>query len=209
MEGAQGRTQARGNLFSFSLPWEDIEQRCSEAQQNWSRTSDAVRNAWQLPHEETILATLLNVHIVGGTTDLATHLKGAKMRPAVVLSLIDILRTSGYPGYTADFNSKEQVRARMDQMYTSKYGNEAFIPDKIKKAIEEAHRAKLTGTSLIVEKNATPAEPAAAVASTEKHLRPISLVLKRVAKVLNPYMKNTATFWRNSKPSKFKQVALC
>jgi len=182
MEGAQARTQARGNLFSFSLPWEDIEQRCSEAQQNWSKTSQAVRNAWQLPHEETILSTLLNVHIVGGTTDLAAHLQGAKMRPAVVLKLIDILRDSGYPGYTADFNSKEQVQRRMMEMYTSKYGDEAFIPDKIKEAIAQAHRAKLTGDSLILEKNATPSEPPNAVSTTEKHLRPISIVAQRSGK---------------------------
>ncbi len=32
MEGATARTQARGNLFSFSLPWEDIEKRCQEAE---------------------------------------------------------------------------------------------------------------------------------------------------------------------------------
>ena len=31
MEGATARTQARGNLFSFSLPWEDTEKRCQEA----------------------------------------------------------------------------------------------------------------------------------------------------------------------------------
>ena len=182
VEGAQSRTQARGNLFSFSLPWEDIEKRCSEAQQDWSRTSEAVRNAWQLPHEETILATLLNVHIVGGTTDLATHLKGAKMRPAIVLRLIDILRKSGYPGYTADFNSRERVQKRMTQMYTSKYGEDAFIPAKIKEAIEQAHRARLTGTSLILDKNATPAEPANAVSTTEQNLRPISLIAQRSCK---------------------------
>ena len=89
LEGAQARTQVRGNLFSFALPWGDIDQRCAEALDNWSTASEEVRSAWELPHDETILAALLNVHIVGGTTDLATHLKGATIRPAIVIQLID------------------------------------------------------------------------------------------------------------------------
>ncbi|MGB1651984.1 MAG: DUF6570 domain-containing protein, partial [Acidimicrobiales bacterium] len=149
VEGARGRTQARGNLFSFSVPWEDIEKRCAEAVQNWSEASEKVRAAWQLPHDEFILSALVNVHIVGGTTDLATHLKGATMRPEVVLQLIEVLRQSGYPGYTTDFNSRDKVDERMKNLYTLKYGHKAFMPAKIKEAIEKAHRATLTGTSLI------------------------------------------------------------
>ena len=37
MEGAEARTQARGNLFSFSMPWEDIEKRCKEADETWKK----------------------------------------------------------------------------------------------------------------------------------------------------------------------------
>ena len=33
MEGARARTTARGNLFSFELPWEDVAKRCKEAEQ--------------------------------------------------------------------------------------------------------------------------------------------------------------------------------
>ena len=42
-EGAQSRTQVRGNLFSFSLPWEDIEKRCSDANKNWSMALDEAK----------------------------------------------------------------------------------------------------------------------------------------------------------------------
>ena len=45
------------------------------------------------------MATLVNVHIVGGSADLVDQLEGATMRTAVVLDLIDALRKSGYPGY--------------------------------------------------------------------------------------------------------------
>ena len=82
MEGAQARTEARGNLFSFSLPWEDIEKRFVEADANWQQALDAARASdMALPHGEEVLASLVNVHIVGGTVDLTAHLEGAKMRP--------------------------------------------------------------------------------------------------------------------------------
>ena len=59
LEGPQAQTQVRGNLFSFALPWEDIEKRCREASADW-------RRAIKLPHDEEILSSLVNVHIVGG-----------------------------------------------------------------------------------------------------------------------------------------------
>ena len=34
MDGPEARTMARGNLFSFSLPWEEIEALCKEATAN-------------------------------------------------------------------------------------------------------------------------------------------------------------------------------
>ena len=71
----------------------------------------------QVPHDEVALATLLNVHIVGGTTDLGIHLEGATMRPAIVEELIAALRCSGYPGYEEDGpNSADKVRERLTVM---------------------------------------------------------------------------------------------
>ena len=53
-------------------------------------------------------------------------------------------------------NSDENVEARMQKLYASKYGAGPFIPEKLRLATEEAHRAKLLGISLIEDKNATP-----------------------------------------------------
>ena len=64
-----------------------------------------------LPHSEEVLASLVNVHIVGGTVDLSAHLEGAKMRPKVVLGLINKLRASGYPGYDTASNTEEAAPA--------------------------------------------------------------------------------------------------
>ena len=77
-----------------------------------------------------MLSLLLSVHIVGGTKDLAEHLEGATMRPAVVERLIDDLRRSGYPGYEANgLNSQDRVQERMKQLYGIPYNSqERFAP---------------------------------------------------------------------------------
>ena len=124
---------------------------------NAQRTKE-VRRHWQqiaeVPHTETMLATLLNVHIVGGTTDLSLHLEGATLRPNVVHDLIEILRSTGYPGYEEHGpNSKEAVRVRVDQLYRKPYANqERFIPRAIDKAITAAWEEQRGRASLIVEK---------------------------------------------------------
>jgi hypothetical protein len=177
MEGATARTQARGNLFSFTLPWEDIEKRCQEAE--LKNAINAAERSLTLPHSEDVLATLLNVHIVGGTKDLVEHLEGATMRTEVVLSLIAQLRKSGYPGYGDDCNSDAAVRGRMSDLYESKYGVGPFVPNKVRDAAGLAHRARLSGPSLIQDKNATPSEPASSIESLAQTLRPLSLVAQR------------------------------
>ena len=66
----QGRTMVRGNLFSFSMPWEDIEQCCNQAIQAAKKSPFGdlrkLENELGVPHSEETLALLVNVHIVGG-----------------------------------------------------------------------------------------------------------------------------------------------
>ena len=187
MQGAQARTEVRGNLFSFILPWEDIEQRCREAtgyavatnRRATRRTDLRSDNNMGLPHDESLLATLVHVHIVGGQSDLSKHLQGATLRPVVVEALIAGLRESGYPGYNNELNSPEQVKARMEDQYRKQYGEGPFVPARVQAAIEEACQQKLGGASLIQEKNATPAEPVASVREVEESLRPLQIVAER------------------------------
>ena len=123
MGAAQGRTEVRGNLFSFALPWEDIEKCC-----------DAVLTDAKLPHDEETLALLVGVHIRGGSKDLAVHLKGLTMRVGVVSELIRILRASCYPGYREGVNAPEHVAQRLRERYTDVYGHAAFTPSAILEA---------------------------------------------------------------------------
>ena len=175
MEGVQARSCARGNLFSFELPWEDVAQRCHEAETTWYTVTKATEESCVLPHDENVLATLVNVHIVGGSVEMIGSLEGATMRTTVVLALISELRESGYPGYRSVFNSETAVRERAEALY-GKYGTEAFVPEKVHEAAEIAFRAKLRGSSLLFDKRSAPEEPRCSIEELIAGMRPLSLV---------------------------------
>merc|ERR1712023_613305 len=48
MQGPRGRTAARGNVFSFMMPWQDILQSLRHAEQESTRVA--------LPHDGSVLA---------------------------------------------------------------------------------------------------------------------------------------------------------
>ena len=168
MQGAQARTTARGNLFSFMLPWQDIEEQIATAEQAHVKVP--------LPHDDAILSQLIHVHVVGGTVDLAQHLEGAKLRPAVIKALINELRESGYSAYAV--YTEAEIAIRTLELYGSD-DKGPFIPARVQKAIQEAHRAKREGVSLIHDKNATPTEPISELSLLEATLRPLQLVAER------------------------------
>ena len=120
MGNPPGRTHVKGNLFSFTVPWEDIEkccfQACKHAKEPHRSEIKKIGGTLGLPHSEDTLALLVNVFIVGGSKDLAMHLSGLTMRVHVVRQLIEILRASGYLGYEADgVNSRALVAQRLDE----------------------------------------------------------------------------------------------
>ena len=110
-----------------------------------------------VPLSEDKLATLVQVHIIGGNKDLAKHLPGATMRANKVLELIELLRESGYAGYgETGLNSKERVRSRMREMYQERYSyDDSFTPKVVQDAIEQAYTANLSGPSLVLDNSAT------------------------------------------------------
>eukprot|EP00973_Karenia_brevis_P018601 2551073-Karenia_brevis.AAC.1 len=76
MQGPRGRTAARGNVFSFMMPWEDILKALQRAD------NDSTRIA--LPNDGAVLAVLLRVHIIGGSMDVTKHLRDVHLRVGVV-----------------------------------------------------------------------------------------------------------------------------
>ena len=110
MEGAQGRTHVRGNLFSLGMAWEDVCRCCQAVEHiSWRERGKQAASTGSsqetgstnvlLPRTEETLASLVRVCIRGGNKDLAQNLDGVTMRPFVVLQLIRLLYSSGYPGY--------------------------------------------------------------------------------------------------------------
>eukprot|EP00959_Pyramimonas_sp_CCMP1952_P320669 6710419-Pyramimonas_sp.AAC.1 len=58
----EARTQVKGNLFSFPMPWDDIERRCREASQHAEEIHGdrlkLLQDALGVPHSEETLAML-------------------------------------------------------------------------------------------------------------------------------------------------------
>ena len=63
MGNPQGRTHVRGNLFSFNMPWEDIERCCHQAVLHASspdqQTLKRLQDELGVPHSEETLALLV------------------------------------------------------------------------------------------------------------------------------------------------------
>ena len=117
---------------------------------------------------------LVHVHIVGGNKDLAIHLKGLTLRVRVVQDLTEILRSGGYPGYERScVNSPDKVASRLNSRYTEKYGQAAFIPEAVEKAVNVIKNQK---TSIVQDKVATPSDAPNDVQRWDASARPHHIV---------------------------------
>ncbi|CAK0833594.1 unnamed protein product [Prorocentrum cordatum] len=145
----------KGNLFSFSMPWDDIERCCREASQRAEEIHGGrlklLQDALGVPHSEETLAMLVNVRIKGGSKDLAQHLKRLTLRIPVMRKLMELMRDSGYPGYGNNgLNSFDRVATRLHERYSQKYaetyGEAKFIPQAVQDAVQQvAERSALVG----------------------------------------------------------------
>ena len=133
------------------MPWEDIEKCCHQACLHADKVHKyrlkVLQDELGLPHSEDTLAMLINVHIVGGSKDLALHLSGLTLRIPVMQQLIDTMCDSGYPGYENDgVNSRSRVAARLDerygQRYAEKYGSARFMQQAVQDAVRHLDRSK-------------------------------------------------------------------
>ena len=131
-----------------------------------------------LPHDENTLAIMVNVHIRGGSKDLATHLSGLFLRVAVAQKLIEIMRHSGYAGYeNRGINAPDKVAQRLKERYTDVYGQASFIP---KAVIDAINVQKLSKTSIVQDKIATPSDNTASVTEWDKPCALIRFLLRGV-----------------------------
>ena len=191
----QSRTQAKGNIFSFNMPWEDIEKcchlACVHATGRQKRDIEQLREELGVPHTEETFALLVNVHIVEGNEDLAQHLSGLTMRVRVVQQLIDILRASGYPGYDPKgVNSPDRVAQRLSERYRSVYGESTFTPKAVLDAVRQRQQSSL---SLMQGKVATPPEAVQSINSWQRTTRPSHIMSERSVQSQGNIQENYAS----------------
>ena len=108
-----------------------------------------------LPHDGSILAILVRLHIVGGPGDVAKHLKEVHIRPHVVLCLLEELIDRGFPGY--EKYDKARVGQRLRELYGSDPHAE-FISAEVRAEIEGSVSVRRRTDREPWDKNATPAE---------------------------------------------------
>ena len=125
MVGAQSRVAARGNVFSFMMPHEDILVNLKKSVSSTTRVP--------LPHDGSVLAILLRVHIVGGSTDVTQHLKEVHIRPEVVVNLLEELIARGFPGY--ENYSVAEVKQRTSDLFGDEPHAE-FIPEEVRADVQ-------------------------------------------------------------------------
>ena len=170
MQGPRVRTAARGNVFSFMMPWQDILESLKKAENDSTRVA--------LPHNGAVLAVLLRVHIVGGSLDLTKHLRDVHLRVGVVRSMLEELIARGFPGY--EHYRVEDVRRQTRDAYGSDDAAE-IIPAEVRVEIERArqdtHRRR---DAQPWDKNATPSEPPIEDAQLAfRAARPLEIVAER------------------------------
>jgi len=152
MQGPRGRTAARGNVFSFMMPWEDILKNLYQAEHSSVRVA--------LPNDGSVLAVLLRVHIIGGSIDVTKHLKDVHLRVHVVLRMLEELIARGFPGYR--HYRMEDIRKRTQEVYGSDESAE-LIPPEIRAEIERSRQGSHRRNDPAPwDKNATPSEPPSA-----------------------------------------------
>ena len=170
MQGPRGRTAARGNVFSFMMPWQDILQCLKWAEEGSTRVA--------LPHDGAVLAVLVRVHIIGGSLDVTKHLRDVHLRVGVVRSMLEELIARGFPGY--DRYEVADIRQQTSRAYGDDLHAE-FVPNEVREEIERSRqqaRGRRDGEPW--DKNATPAEPPAQDAqSAFRAARPQEIVAER------------------------------
>ena len=82
----RNRVGARGNVFSYAMPWDEILQGLQDLSN---------KGAVGPPHPPEFLAHMVRVHVKVNAVNVAKRLKEAKVRPHVVLKLGMLLIDSG------------------------------------------------------------------------------------------------------------------
>jgi hypothetical protein len=132
------RTKVRGHCFSFIMPWEsiikDLNQRIgTQGLQNFVRDDEC-------------LSYMLGIHLKVAGLDFHQHLKQVRLRPFVLILLLNELIESGHPALSGSLPAlvlKERVAKEVEEKYPEQEthlpveARQGRIPPKILQRIEE------------------------------------------------------------------------
>ena len=156
---ARHNVAIRGNITSFEMPWQDIFAQMAEA---------VARPAEQyLPHPPDVLAKMVLFQLdVAAGLDVNMCLPAARLRPFVVLLLLEHLLATNHPFCTSQQTQNELMqtfKCKMQEYYPEAENDlpwdtrRGAVPAAVLEAIVR-HKVNPNAEADIVQKNATPAE---------------------------------------------------
>ena len=167
----------RGNVYSFYLPWEEIANKLGSVLED----DEAV----VLPHTEATLASLVLFSLrIGDVVDLNRWMPQARLRPHVVLKLLEALVDSKYP--FKDIRHAHALKRRFASLLADRYPDpelhlpeddrKGFIPRLIEKAMRE-HVRRLPGAKEagLAQRHATPLVAPEETSVALNDVRPVAL----------------------------------
>ena len=184
------RVKVRGSCVSYLMPWEDI---IRELRENYL---DA--NLLNIPRKQECLWYMLRVHLNVAGQNLHKYIKQLRVRPYVLLLLLDFLidrQHEIFRGKGSPAELKQLMRKVVAAEYPEREGHlpprdrqgevPASIASKIREMEEAKRKAEMEGQSwcskkhLFREKNATPGDAATCVSRCVDEIRPIAMCVDR------------------------------
>ena len=139
------RAAARGNISSFSMPWEEIYGNLQSA--------NAADLLDKLPHPPEALSRMVKFTVKGMKhSEIVDWVAGAKIRPWVVLKLLEHLLDIGHPMCRG--RDKATLCQEFKEKVAARYGDVEMTPANVQQVLEE--KAK-KGNPTPHQKHATPA----------------------------------------------------
>ncbi len=137
------RTMVRGSCVSYVMPWDDIIRNllhnCLDA------------DLTDLPCKGDCLKCFMRVHLNVAGHDMEKHIKGLKVRPFVLIKLLEFLIDSGHEAFAgkgSPLDLKAKMRARVVKEYPEKEGHlseedrAGTVPDSLLEAMREVEETR-------------------------------------------------------------------
>ena len=184
------RTSVRGSCVSYLMPWEDI---IRELRENYLDT-----DLLELPRRQSCLKYLLRVHLNVAGQNLEKHLRQLRVRPFVLLLLLDFLIQRQHELFR-NKGSPEELRRKMRRIVQEEYPEtEAHVPEGLRQGhvppsiaalVREQKEQQAKGggdkdqldrrPKLFREKHATPGDRSTGVSECLEGVRPMAVCVDR------------------------------